>query len=170
MRPGLGVRCIPQIAHMPARDKRDEEICEEGWRKGAGLAYIALLYEATKRRFLNSGLIMRTGCDSEEERLDAITTALTTGIAFARVLLKRSKKGINMKAIRQIQDGVVLTPIEVAWVERPEGSYYFAFGGCHRWAAHIELGSATIPARLIKVSPATINTFLGSSSPFRSLG
>ncbi|KAG2429701.1 hypothetical protein HYH02_013958 [Chlamydomonas schloesseri] len=67
----------------------------------------------------------------------------------------------------KIQAGVQLTPIEVAWVERPEGSYYFSFGGCHRWAAHTELGSETIPAKLIRVSPATINTYLGSSSPFR---
>ncbi|GLC58680.1 hypothetical protein PLESTB_001387500 [Pleodorina starrii] len=39
---------------------------------------------------------------------------------------------------QKIQAGVALTPIEVAWVERPEGSYYFSFGGCHRWAAHSE--------------------------------
>ncbi|GLC47161.1 hypothetical protein PLESTM_002037200 [Pleodorina starrii] len=70
---------------------------------------------------------------------------------------------------QKIQAGVALTPIEVAWVERPEGSYYFSFGGCHRWAAHSELRSATIPARLIRVSPQTINTYLGSSSPFRNL-
>ncbi len=38
------------------------------------------------------------------------------------------------------QAGEELTPIEVAWVERPEGHYYFAFGGCHRWAAHTEVG------------------------------
>ncbi|PNW83270.1 hypothetical protein CHLRE_05g232800v5 [Chlamydomonas reinhardtii] len=67
----------------------------------------------------------------------------------------------------KIKAGVQLTPIEVVWVERPEGSYYFSFGGCHRWAAHTELGSETIPAKLIRVSPATINTYLGSSSPFR---
>ena len=30
-----------------------------------------------------------------------------------------------------------------------------------------QLGSETIPAKLIRVSPATINTYLGSSSPFR---
>ena len=50
-----------------------------------------------------------------------------------------------------------------------QGNWYYAFGGCHRWAAHTRLGSPTIPAKLIKVSPATINTYLGASSPFRSL-
>ena len=28
-----------------------------------------------------------------------------------------------------LQQGTDLTPIEVLWVERPQGNYYFAFGG-----------------------------------------
>ena len=28
-----------------------------------------------------------------------------------------------------LQKGTDLTPIEVLWVERPQGNYYFAFGG-----------------------------------------
>ncbi|GFR51623.1 hypothetical protein Agub_g14050 [Astrephomene gubernaculifera] len=44
---------------------------------------------------------------------------------------------------QKIKSGVALTPIEVAWVERPDGSYYFSFGGCHRWAAHSEVFSAS---------------------------
>ena len=28
-----------------------------------------------------------------------------------------------------LQNGTDLTPIEVLWVERPQGNYYFAFGG-----------------------------------------
>ncbi|KAG2487504.1 hypothetical protein HYH03_013922 [Edaphochlamys debaryana] len=71
---------------------------------------------------------------------------------------------------RLIQAGTQLTPIEVAWVQRPEGNYYFSFGGCHRWAAHTELGSTTIPAKLVPVSPATINLYMGASSPFRAPG
>lgn len=46
-------------------------------------------------------------------------------------------------------------------------NYYFAFGGCHRWAAVKQLGLPTIRARLIKVSPSAIDTYLGASSPFR---
>lgn len=65
-----------------------------------------------------------------------------------------------------IEAGEELTPIEVAWVVRPEGHYYFAFGGCHRWAAHTELKRPTIRAKLIRVTPSTINTYLGASSPF----
>jgi sulfiredoxin len=66
-----------------------------------------------------------------------------------------------------LQEGVDLTAIEVAWVERPEGNYYFAFGGCHRWEAHKRLQKQTIKAKLVKVSDSTISTYLGSSSPFR---
>lgn len=66
----------------------------------------------------------------------------------------------------KIQTGVELTPIEVAWVETDQGNYYFSFGGCHRWEAHKRLNSETITARLIKVAPSVIRTYLGSSSPF----
>jgi uncharacterized ParB-like nuclease family protein len=46
-------------------------------------------------------------------------------------------------------------------------NYYFAFGGCHRWAAIKQLGLPTTRARLIRVSPSSIDTYLGASSPFR---
>ncbi|GAX75785.1 hypothetical protein CEUSTIGMA_g3228.t1 [Chlamydomonas eustigma] len=69
----------------------------------------------------------------------------------------------------KLKEGTLLTPIEVVWVEHKGEHYYFAFGGCHRWAAHKKLGSETIPARLIKVPAATIGMYLGASNPFRDL-
>eukprot|EP00879_Flechtneria_rotunda_P022065 GHRR01023280.1.p1 GENE.GHRR01023280.1~~GHRR01023280.1.p1 ORF type:complete len:140 (+),score=39.73 GHRR01023280.1:153-572(+) len=69
--------------------------------------------------------------------------------------------------LQQFMDDMQFTPIEVAWVQDGDDNYYFAFGGCHRWAAVQHLGLPTIRAKLIKVSPSTIDTYLGASSPFR---
>lgn len=44
--------------------------------------------------------------------------------------------------------------------------YLFAFGGCHRWAAAQRLGNEVIRARLVRVPPSVISTYLGASSPF----
>ncbi|CAO3699929.1 unnamed protein product [Rhizopus microsporus] len=60
-----------------------------------------------------------------------------------------------------------LTPIDVHHVEYKGQDYYFAFGGCHRWAASKELGKETIRAKLIDTPASVINTYLGSSSPFK---
>lgn len=55
-----------------------------------------------------------------------------------------------------LQKGKDLTPVEILWVEQPQGQYYFAFGGCHRWAAHKDLQSAIIPAKLIRTTHSTL--------------
>ncbi|KAG0746133.1 hypothetical protein G6F57_003082 [Rhizopus arrhizus] len=60
-----------------------------------------------------------------------------------------------------------LTPIDVHHVVYKGNDYYFAFGGCHRWAASKELGKETIRAKLIDTPPSVINIYLGSSSPFK---
>jgi uncharacterized ParB-like nuclease family protein len=39
---------------------------------------------------------------------------------------------ISVVSVLYIEEGVLLTPIEVAWVEHKGQNYYFAFGGCHR--------------------------------------
>ncbi|WIA11405.1 hypothetical protein OEZ85_011523 [Tetradesmus obliquus] len=52
--------------------------------------------------------------------------------------------------VQDMQAGAVFTPIEVAWVQDNWDNYYFAFGGCHRWAAVKQLGLPTIRARLIR--------------------
>ncbi|GAA5813783.1 hypothetical protein MFLAVUS_007270 [Mucor flavus] len=60
-----------------------------------------------------------------------------------------------------------LTPIDVHHVHHKGQDYYFAFGGCHRWAASKELGRETIRAKLIETPASVIKTYLGSSSPFK---
>eukprot|EP00891_Asterochloris_glomerata_P004577 jgi/Astpho2/4577/Aster-x0631 len=65
-----------------------------------------------------------------------------------------------------LQKGKDLTPVEILWVERPQGQYYFAFGGYHRWAAHKDLQSAIIPAKLIRTTPEHIAGLVGRN-PFR---
>eukprot|EP00882_Tetradesmus_deserticola_P001625 GHRQ01001751.1.p2 GENE.GHRQ01001751.1~~GHRQ01001751.1.p2 ORF type:complete len:193 (+),score=68.34 GHRQ01001751.1:366-944(+) len=72
--------------------------------------------------------------------------------------------------VTDMQAGAAFTPIEVAWVQEDGENYYFAFGGCHRWAAVQQLGLPTIRARLIRVSASSIATYLGASSPFRRQG
>ncbi|KXN65471.1 hypothetical protein CONCODRAFT_80766 [Conidiobolus coronatus NRRL 28638] len=57
-------------------------------------------------------------------------------------------------------------PIDVLEVNDKGQNYYFAFGGCHRWAAHKELGKETIRARIRTVDPKVLTTYLGSSNPF----
>ncbi|RCH88592.1 Sulfiredoxin, partial [Rhizopus stolonifer] len=60
-----------------------------------------------------------------------------------------------------------LTPIDVHHVVYKGDDYYFAFGGCHRWAASKEMEKETIRAKLIDTPVSVINTYLGSSSPFK---
>ncbi|CAO3625950.1 unnamed protein product [Cunninghamella blakesleeana] len=59
-----------------------------------------------------------------------------------------------------------LTPIDIHHVKYENNDYYFAFGGCHRFAAHKELNKPTIRAKLINTPPSMINHYLGASSPF----
>ncbi|CAO3618380.1 unnamed protein product [Cunninghamella echinulata] len=62
-----------------------------------------------------------------------------------------------------------LTPIDIHHVKYEDNDYYFAFGGCHRFAAHKELNKPTIRAKLISTPPSMINTYLGASSPFKKI-
>ncbi|KAL7332224.1 hypothetical protein PS15p_204300 [Mucor circinelloides] len=74
----------------------------------------------------------------------------------------------NMKQVLQIPGREEeLTPIDVHHVKHKGQDYYFAFGGCHRWAASKELGRETIRAKLIETPASVISTYMGASSPFR---
>ncbi|KAI9258244.1 ParB/Sulfiredoxin [Sporodiniella umbellata] len=73
----------------------------------------------------------------------------------------------NMKTVLADPSRVhELTPIDVHHVKHQGNEYYFAFGGCHRWAASKETDQETIRAKLIETPVSVINTYLGSSSPF----
>ncbi|KAL1925003.1 uncharacterized protein VTP21DRAFT_4657 [Calcarisporiella thermophila] len=73
----------------------------------------------------------------------------------------------EMKKVIEAGKAEKLTPVDIHHVKHNGNDYYFAFGGCHRWAAHKEMGKNTIRAKLINTPPSMINTYLGSSSPFK---
>lgn len=81
-------------------------------------------------------------------------------------ILDREKVENMKKVLEEEERRDELTPIDVHHVEYNGEDYYFAFGGCHRWAAHKESGRDTIRGKLINTPPAIINTYLGASSPF----
>lgn len=52
-------------------------------------------------------------------------------------------------------------PIDVLHIVGSEGgNYYFAFGGCHRWAAHTRLGKPAIKAKLVPASLSTLRAHM----------
>ncbi|KAI8394163.1 ParB/Sulfiredoxin [Radiomyces spectabilis] len=81
--------------------------------------------------------------------------------------LDRDKVEEMKRALQDENHNQDLTPIDVHHVKYKGDDYYFAFGGCHRWAAHKELGRETIRGKLINTPPGVIKTYLGSSSPFK---
>ncbi|KAI7903341.1 ParB/Sulfiredoxin [Cokeromyces recurvatus] len=83
-------------------------------------------------------------------------------------LLDREKVELMKEVLKNPETEKELTPIDVHHVTYKGQDYYFAFGGCHRWAANKELGRETIRAKLIDTPPSIITTYLGSSSPFKN--
>ncbi|TIB12976.1 hypothetical protein E3P89_01363 [Wallemia ichthyophaga] len=70
------------------------------------------------------------------------------------------------KFIQDYQKGDVFTPIEIWRAKNDQGqSYYFSFGGCHRFEAAKRTSKETIRARIVDVPSTTIRAHLGSSSP-----
>lgn len=68
--------------------------------------------------------------------------------------------------IKDYDKGDVFTPIEIWRVRNPQGqSFYFSFGGCHRFEAAKRSNKETIRARIVDVPVATIRAHLGNSSP-----
>ncbi len=57
-------------------------------------------------------------------------------------------------------------PVTLLWLEGESGSsYFFGFGGCHRFEAFRKLGKETIPAILQKSNLTTLQTMMGASAP-----
>lgn len=59
-----------------------------------------------------------------------------------------------------------LPPIDVFLVREQGKSYYFAFGGCHRFQAYDRLAKDDVPmvkARILPATRKTLRVYLGSS-------
>ncbi|KAG0172159.1 Sulfiredoxin [Apophysomyces sp. BC1034] len=84
-------------------------------------------------------------------------------------ILDRAKVEEMKNLLQDPEHQEELTPIDVHHVQYKGDDYYFAFGGCHRWAAHKELKKETIRGKLIKTPPSVIKTYLGASSPFKDV-
>ncbi|SAM01925.1 hypothetical protein [Absidia glauca] len=102
--------------------------------------------------------------NSSKEVYDVPLSAINRPLPSA---LERSKVDEMKQKLNDPSHDLDLTPIDVHHVRYKDEDYYFAFGGCHRWAAHKELERPTIRAKLIETPPSVINSYLGASSPFK---
>ncbi|CAH0553450.1 unnamed protein product [Brassicogethes aeneus] len=57
-------------------------------------------------------------------------------------------------------------PIDIMWIVGSEGgNYYYSFGGCHRYIAHVRLKLPTIKVKLVRCTTKDLYVYLGSSTP-----
>nr|CAB3266601.1 sulfiredoxin-1-like [Phallusia mammillata] len=57
-------------------------------------------------------------------------------------------------------------PIDVMWVKgRNGGDYYYSFGGCHRYEAHMRLKKDFIDVKLVKSTVESLRPYLGAATP-----
>ncbi|XP_019879087.1 putative sulfiredoxin isoform X2 [Aethina tumida] len=71
-----------------------------------------------------------------------------------------------MKTLSNPATAEEVPPIDVMWVVGSEGgNYYYSFGGCHRYIAHIRLKLPTIRVKLVRSTVKDLWIHLGSSTP-----
>lgn len=59
-----------------------------------------------------------------------------------------------------------IDPIDVLHIIGSEGGHYFyAFGGCHRYAAYTQMKKEWVKVRLVPSTLATLRLYLGDSTP-----
>lgn len=85
--------------------------------------------------------------------------------------MESTLKGVPMAsatcAVENIQSGE-LPPVDVFLVRQQGRSYYFAFGGCHRFQAYDRLSEkgekdVQVKCRILPATKQTLKVYLGSS-------
>jgi sulfiredoxin len=54
----------------------------------------------------------------------------------------------------------------VLWIKGDEGgNYFYSFGGCHRYAAHVKANKTEVRVKLVKSTLNDLQVYLGGSCP-----
>ena len=62
------------------------------------------------------------------------------------------------------ESSVLLPPIDVLTVKHNSQTYYFGFGGCHRFQAYERAGLEKVPCKLVPCSKQSLSLYLGAGA------